>query len=265
MNKHLLFLVTILIVNCAFAVEISSKIEKQYLALGGPKKALEHLKCILRYQEGRQLALKRLSPSNPMSERCNQYPEVRLQNLNYGVIVNYTVLSNHRQLFLVPTEANPKASVTNYFVSHGKYGNTDPANTIPAPYANTVLNAKYLSNVINSNASASGFYITGEQYYGEWQGPDPQHPLHSLYLHGMEPGVNDNSCERATVFHGNQGLHESGPEIGMNRMSSGCFMLAYEVTDSVIARIRGPDAAGGAAMLVYSPREARLDEDYYCR
>jgi hypothetical protein len=54
--------------------------------------------------------------------------------------------------------------------------------------------ASHFSNSPSSNKSSLGFYLTGGTYTGK-------HGL-SLYLDGVESGINDNARERAIVMHG---------------------------------------------------------------
>jgi hypothetical protein len=137
---------------------------------------------------------------------------------------------------------------------------------------------------LNSNATATGLFIAGNDYYGHYNGAkkevtkktrkgrkytvqvmeDPRHPKHSLVLYGVEADINDNACERATVIHGTTKISESGKNAGVHLMSSGCPMVDYHAVEHIVERLHGDADQGGAAILAYGPREAQLDDDYYC-
>ncbi len=138
-------------------------------------------------------------------------------------------------------------------------------NTALSPDENTLLDAVYFSNEEGSNASATGFFITGQTYFGEYHGDDPNHPIPSMVVHGVEQAVNDNACGRATVVHGNEWVLERGPSAGMGLMSDGCWMVDYAIIELLLGKVAGSVTQGGAAMFVYGPREAVLSSDYYCR
>jgi hypothetical protein len=239
---------------------ISDKTMIEFLEMGGPAKALAHLQCILTHQTQTKFAL---TKSNV--PRCNGVENgfVSVHNQNYAVLVDYTVPSDERRLYLLPIGQN-SASIERHFVSHGRNGNTPRDNTIEGGNRNTILNVHYFSNDHDSNASSTGFFITGRRYIGENHGHDRKHPLPSMALYGVEPGVNDNVCGRSVVVHGNDDIADSGPHAGMHRMSSGCFMLDYKYVEEFITIVEGSASEGGAAMFAYGPREASLPNDFYC-
>lgn len=258
-------LVTLLLAQQSLAaVSLSDSIQKKFIAAGGPKKALTHLNCIIKNFQGRNIPVKKLDPADPFVERCNKIPDVRLNNLNYVVLIDYTTKSNNRRLWIIPTDAVATSTIARMYVSHGRY-NTDADNTRLEPNKNTILTSRYFSNVKDSKASSTGFYVTGEKYYGENTGSDPNNPKHSMYLHGVEKGINDNSCARVTVIHGSEFVREKGTNQGMKRMSSGCFMVDFDYIEQLHDLIKSPDEHGGTALLTYGAREAALSDDYYCK
>lgn len=252
-------------------IQIEPSVQTKFVAAGGSPKALAHLNCIIKNFQERNIAIKKLDPADPFVERCNKVPDVRLNSLNTVVLVDYTQLSSKRRLWMIPTNRNSNSKIARLFVSHGRFG-TSHDNATPGPNRNTVAAATYFSNTPNSNASATGFYVTGEKYLGENTGPNAKDPKHSLYLHGVEPGVNDNSCARAIVIHGSSYVRERGTRSGVKRMSSGCFMVDYAFIENLLSVIKSPNehsstalgADGGAVLFAFGQRELNLPEDYYC-
>ena len=250
----------------AFA-NINPATEQAYLAAGGSAKALQHLKCILARGPGRRYPLKS-STQEGMGDRCNRdqsgNTSVNVRNTEIAAIVDFTKPSNQRRMYMIPLGETNEA-VQRYFVSHGRFGNTSHTNTSEGKDKNTVLWARYFSNQLGSNASSTGLYITGVDYLGNFQGPDNDDPKSALVLYGVEPGVNDNACDRAVVIHGYQDVREGGSKPGMHYMSSGCFMLDYAHINQILARLNRGDRSGGTAYFAYGPREAALPDNHYCQ
>jgi len=185
-------------------------------------------------------------------------------------VVDYTKKSSERRLFILDL-INPKTPyVEKFYVAHGKYKAKSYTNSNKGLNQNTVSEIDYFSNVNGSNASSSGFFITGQVYQGRWVGP--QGDKFSLIVHGINKDLNDNACDRAVVLHGNSYVKEWGADEGVRRMSAGCFMLDYALVNSVIGKIRGgggdhyknEDRLGGIVFFTYGNTEARLPSNYYC-
>lgn len=103
------------------------------------------------------------------------------------------------------------------YVSHGK---------------NTGENlATSFSNVLHSNQSSLGFYVTGETYVGS--------KGYSLKLDGMEKGYNDKVRERAVVIHNAEYVSEEWiKKYGRLGRSQGCPALPVELGKKVIDVIK---------------------------
>jgi hypothetical protein len=92
--------------------------------------------------------------------------------------------------------------------------------------------ARSFSNVVHSNQSSLGFYITGETYIGS--------KGYSLKLDGIEKGVNDNMRARAVVMHDAEYVSEYWiKQYGRLGRSQGCPALPREVSKEVIDLIKG--------------------------
>jgi hypothetical protein len=266
---------------------VSPAIAKQYAALGGSPKALQHLSCILRNQRNTRFALKEINSKNvSMVEKCNKIeggkPEISIHRDDYALIVDFTRPATERRMFLIPVTGQGKVEA--YYAGHGRYGSTPRNNTEAAAKSNAIDTLKLFSNKPDSNATATGLFIAGDDYFGKYNGPtkevvrknkkgkkrkvkvkvDPRHPKPSMVLHGVESNVNDNACLRATVIHGTTKISENGKNEGVHLMSSGCPMVDYRAVGRIVERLHGSRVEGGAAILAYGPREAELADDYYC-
>ncbi len=91
--------------------------------------------------------------------------------------------------------------------------------------------AESFSNVVHSNASSLGFYITAETYIGS--------KGYSLKLDGQDKGYNDNMRARAVVMHEADYVSESWiKKYGRLGRSQGCPALSKEVSKKVIDSIK---------------------------
>lgn len=212
-----------------------------YSREGGNPKALKQLRCFLKKHGASSFVPK--AAGSDMYFRCNIRQGIQLTNEEHVAIIDYTKTSNLGRFFIFDLK-NKKLQTLR--VAHGRYGDTDRSNTrvMYSPKRNSVLKVVHFSNVVGSNASASGFYLTGHQYEGQWGD--------SLVLHGLEKNVNDNSCERATVIHKSAAVTSST----VNAMSSGCPMVPVNQIQNVLQWLRE-----GTALYVYSPSEAALADD----
>jgi len=99
--------------------------------------------------------------------------------------------------------------------------------------------ASRFSNVPGSYTSSLGFYLTGEIYQGK-------HGL-SLYLDGLEQGINDKARERSIVIHGaDYATHKFINQYGRLGRSYGCPALPPDITQDVINTIKG-----GSCFFIY--------------
>ena len=91
--------------------------------------------------------------------------------------------------------------------------------------------AQYFSNVVHSNQSSLGFYITAETYVGS--------KGFSLKLDGTEVGFNDKMRERAVVIHEADYVSEKWiRSVGRLGRSQGCPALPKELSRKIINTIK---------------------------
>lgn len=267
--KLLMIFISFLAVLPASARGLSTQVKQEFLRKGGSPKALNHLDCFLHNYRHADFHLKKANMSSRCNQMADQHQTINVNNTDHVVIVDFTKPSHQRRLFVLDVE-NPKPPyVQSYYVSHGSY-KADYKNTVEGPNKNTIEWGQYFSNVYGSNASSTGFYITGHTYQGRWSGANKD--KFSLIVHGVSTNRNDNACDRAIIVHGFEDIKESGPNQGVHAMSFGCFMVDYAVVNQLIAQIRGgggdyhpkEDRLGGVVFFAYGPTEARQANNYYC-
>ena len=100
-------------------------------------------------------------------------------------IIDFSKKSSLKRFYTIDLEGLAVKFFT--YVSHGKNTGEDEA--------------KSFSNVLHSNQSSLGFYVTGETYVGS--------KGYSLKLDGMEKGYNDRIRERAVVIHNAEYVSET--------------------------------------------------------
>lgn len=130
-------------------------------------------------------------------------------------IIDFTKPGSEKRFYTIDLE---KLEVKYHtYVSHGK---------------NTGWNtAESFSNVVHSNASSLGFYITAETYIGS--------KGYSLKLDGQDKGYNDNMRARAVVMHEADYVSEGWiKKYGRLGRSQGCPALPKEMSKKVIDSIK---------------------------
>lgn len=130
-------------------------------------------------------------------------------------IIDFTKPSTEKRFYTIDLEKLKVKFHT--YVSHGKNtgGNT----------------AESFSNVVHSNASSLGFYITAETYVGS--------KGYSMKLDGQDKGYNDNMRARAVVMHEADYVSESWiKKYGRLGRSQGCPALPKEISKKVIDSIK---------------------------
>lgn len=147
-------------------------------------------------------------------------------------IIDFRLPSTQKRLWVLDLEKGETLFHT--LVAHGK--NTGD------------LYAEKFSNVSGSYTSSLGFYTTGDTYQGG-------HGL-SLYLNGLERGINDNARDRAIVMHGADYATEAFiKEYGRLGRSFGCPSVPPEVHEDIIQTI-----AGGSCLFIFANNEDYLSE-----
>jgi len=130
-------------------------------------------------------------------------------------IIDFSKPSSEKRFYTIDLE---KLEVKFHeYVAHGK---------------NTGWNtAESFSNVVHSNASSLGFYITAETYVGS--------KGYSLKLDGQDKGYNDNMRARAVVMHEADYVSEGWiKKYGRLGRSQGCPALPKEISKKVIDAIK---------------------------
>lgn len=141
--------------------------------------------------------------------------EGRLNGKKLISIIDFTKASTEKRFYTVDLE-NLQVKFHEY-VAHGK---------------NTGENsARSFSNLVHSNQSSMGFYITGETYVGS--------KGYSLKLDGQDKGYNDNMRARAVVMHEADYVSEAWiKKYGRLGRSQGCPALRKEISKKVIDTIK---------------------------
>lgn len=227
-----------------------SEIEGHFKSQGINTRALGHIQCFFNKYD-KSLFQKKIPEGAGGAEvidRCDNNSTISINSPKVFALIDYTVPSDQRRMFLVNRETG---ALTSMAVAHGRY-EAGLFNTHLSYNKNTIKNALYFSNEINSNAPSSGFFIAGLEYLGKFG--------RSLILHGLERGINDNACERAVVIH----QHVLMSKSKAHGLSSGCLMLDKDYIDYTINSLEGKSdphledglEKGGGLVFIYGPREA---------
>jgi len=140
------------------------------------------------------------------------------QNLNeskpYLTIIDFTLPSFKKRLWLIDMVSD--TILYNTYVAHGKNSGE--------------IMAEKFSNTPQSYQSSLGFYLTGDTYHGK--------NGYSLYLRGLEKGINDNAMDRAIVMHGAWYANESMiKKFGRLGRSYGCPSIPENIHKELINSI----------------------------
>jgi hypothetical protein len=130
-------------------------------------------------------------------------------------LIDFSMSSNQKRLWVIDLATN--TILYNTLVAHGRNTGDEFAKTF--------------SNAAESYKSSLGFYATGSIYNGKHGA--------SLYLNGLEKGVNDNARNRSVVMHGADYVSESfiknNHRLGR---SLGCPAIPVEMTATIINAIK---------------------------
>lgn len=141
--------------------------------------------------------------------------EGKLSDKKIISIIDFTKASTEKRFYTVDLK-NREVKFYEY-VAHGR--NTGDNN------------AEAFSNVVHSNSSSLGFYITAETYVGS--------KGYSLKLDGQDKGYNDNMRTRAVVMHEADYVSEAWiKKYGRLGRSQGCPALRKEISKKVIDTIK---------------------------
>lgn len=160
----------------------------------------------------------------------NLYQQEKIERDSIITLVDFTKSSAHRRLWVI--DLKQQKVVYQSLVAHGK----NTGNVF----------AKSFSNKKGSNQSSLGFYVTSETYIGK-------HGL-SLFLDGMEPGVNDLARTRSVVMHGATYVsQEFITKYGRLGRSFGCPSVPMSKHKEIISYIKE-----GTCLFIYHNSEGYL-------
>ncbi len=161
--------------------------------------------------------------------------EGKIQNNRYLTLIDFSLSSKVRRLWVIDMETF--YIVHNSLVSHGKNSGKEYA--------------VQFSNINNSYMSSIGFYLTGTTYSGKHG--------HSLYLEGLEEGVNNNARKRAIVMHGaDYATRDFINKNGRLGRSFGCPALPPAKSSAIIDTIKNK-----SCLFIYFPDNKYLVNSKY--
>lgn len=135
---------------------------------------------------------------------------------NLLTIIDFSLSSNLERMWVL--DINKMEVVHRSLVAHGRNSGDEFA--------------RYFSNKPSSYQSSLGFYLTDNIYHGK-------HGL-SLYLEGLEPGINDKARERAIVMHSADYVSEDFiRNYGRLGRSLGCPSIPLENHKEIIEKLSG--------------------------
>lgn len=130
---------------------------------------------------------------------------------NILTIIDFSLSSKLERMWII--DMNEMKIIHTSLVAHGRNSGDEFATRF--------------SNSPSSNQSSLGFYLTGDTYIGS-------HGL-SLYLDGIEPGINDNARSRAIVMHGADYVSEDFVHrVGRLGRSFGCPSIPMQGHEEII-------------------------------
>lgn len=154
----------------------------------------------------------------------------KINNTDLITIADFSKPSTKKRLFIIDL-VNSKI-LFNTYVAHGQNSGREFANE--------------LSNIPDSYQSSPGFYVTSSTYTGK--------NGFSMYLYGMEKGINDRAYDRAIVMHGAPYVSEDFVNShGYLGRSWGCPAVPEHLSKQIISKIKN-----GTCLFIYSDKENYL-------
>lgn len=214
MNKRYLFLVLIFILSTFlyFSNAQTGLSKERQLAL---KKAELNIKELYNELNAAQYDLSFTAFRYAYIGYQTMKKQHRLNNKELFSIIDFTKDCNSKRFYTIDLE---KMKIVYYtYVAHGKKSGERMATSF--------------SDVVESNKSSIGFYITGSTYNGG--------NGYSLMLHGDEKGYNSNLAKRSVVVHAADYANEDYiARNGRMGRSLGCPALPENIYKQVIETIK---------------------------
>ena len=154
-----------------------------------------------------------------------------LRNDSLLTVIDFSQSSRKKRFYLLDIKNNKL--LENTYVAHAKNSGVDMA--------------KSFSNVVGSEKSSLGFYLTKGTYTGK-------HGL-SLKLAGLEEGYNDNAEARAVVVHGADYVNAGRVRSAYMGRSQGCPAVPMQKYVQIINQIKN-----GSALFIYYPDTKYLNQ-----
>ena len=213
MNKRYLFLVLLLALSSFLYFANAQKLTKErQLAL---KKAELNIKDLYNELNAAQYNLSFTAFRYAYIGYQSMRKQRKLNDKDLFSIIDFTKDCNTKRFYTIDLE---KMKILYYtYVAHGK----KRGERIPTSF----------SDVVESNKSSIGFYITGDTYNGS--------NGYSLMLHGDEKGYNSNLAKRSVVIHTADYANENYiARNGRMGRSLGCPVLPENIYKQVINTIK---------------------------
>lgn len=151
---------------------------------------------------------------------------------NLLTIIDFSLSANKERMWII--DVNNMKVIHHNLVSHGQKSG--------------LLYAETFSNTPSSHQSSLGFYLTGDIYYGK-------HGM-SMYLDGLEAGINDKARERAIVMHSADYVSADFiKQYGRLGRSHGCPAIPQVGHKEIISLL-----SGSSCLYIYHP-----DKSYHQR
>ena len=178
--------------------------------------------------------------ANVLSKALLAYDHARLQGLDKQkmlTVIDYDMPDTAKRLWVI--------NMNNDTVEY---------NTLVAQGKNTGLKyAKHFSNKDGSDETSIGVFLTGVEYTGDH--------AHSMRLHGLEKGFNNNAFKRAVVMHGAWYVSPKFVKAhGYLGRSWGCTALNQKIEPQVVDAIKD-----GTIMVSYASDQKWLQTSAYLK
>lgn len=230
-----LFTTTVLFAPNADSASISYKVKSETEKLEAPEHSIESINFLYDSFSENNLdmpSLKSFQEGILGYQKLEESGEVKNNILS---IVDFSLSSTKKRLWILDMDS--QKVLFNTYVAHGQGSGGEMAT--------------HFSNQENSHQSSLGFFITGETYYGK-------NGL-SLFIDGMEKGVNDNARERYVVIHGSKYVTSDFiKRAGRLGRSYGCPAVPKKLSIEIIEAIKGE-----SVLFIYYPDEKYAENSVF--